>query len=68
MSSQEAGVAARPGRGDELELTVDSLAFGGAGVARWNGYVVFVAGTVPGDRVKAVVHKRKRAYAEAIAW
>jgi 23S rRNA (uracil1939-C5)-methyltransferase len=55
----------RPKRGDELELTIDSLAFGGAGVARTDGYVVFVAGTVPGDRVRAVIGKRKRAYAEA---
>ena len=30
----------RPGR--DLELTVDSLAYGGAGVARLDGYVVFV--------------------------
>jgi 23S rRNA (uracil1939-C5)-methyltransferase len=55
----------RPQRGDELELTIDSLAFGGAGVARFDGYVVFVAGAVPGDRVRAVIGKRKRAYAEA---
>jgi 23S rRNA (uracil1939-C5)-methyltransferase len=59
--------AARPQRGDELDLRVDSLAFGGAGVARSNGYVVFVAGAVPGDRDRAVVQKRKRAYAEAVA-
>ena len=58
---------ARPQRGDELELTVDALAFGGAGVARTEGYVVFVAGAVPGDRVRAVITKRKRAYAEARA-
>ncbi|MFL5823170.1 MAG: 23S rRNA (uracil(1939)-C(5))-methyltransferase RlmD [Solirubrobacteraceae bacterium] len=57
--------APRPQRGEELELRIDSLAFGGAGVARSNGYVVFVAGTVPGDRVRAVVRKRKRAYGEA---
>ncbi|HWE10581.1 MAG TPA: 23S rRNA (uracil(1939)-C(5))-methyltransferase RlmD [Solirubrobacteraceae bacterium] len=56
---------ARPQRGDELELTVDALAFGGAGVARTQGYVVFVAGALPGDRVRAVITKRKRAYAEA---
>jgi 23S rRNA (uracil1939-C5)-methyltransferase len=58
---------ARPERGDELELTVDSLAFGGEGVARLGaeGYVVFVAGAVPGDRVRAVVYKRKRSYAHA---
>jgi 23S rRNA (uracil1939-C5)-methyltransferase len=55
----------RPSRGDELELTVDSLAHGGNGVARLDGYVVFVAGAVPGDRVRAVVGKAKRAYAEA---
>jgi 23S rRNA (uracil1939-C5)-methyltransferase len=55
----------RPQRGDELELTIDTLAFGGAGVARIDGYVVFVTGAVPGDRVRAVIGKRKRAYAEA---
>jgi 23S rRNA (uracil1939-C5)-methyltransferase len=55
----------RPRRGDQLDLTVESLAFGGAGVARLNGYVVFVSGGVPGDRVRAEVVKSKRAYAEA---
>jgi 23S rRNA (uracil1939-C5)-methyltransferase len=55
----------RPQRGAELELTVDTLAYGGAGVARLDGYVVFVQGAVPGDRVRARVDKRKRAYAEA---
>jgi 23S rRNA (uracil1939-C5)-methyltransferase len=57
----------RPERGEELELTIDSLAHGGEGVARYgeDGYVVFVAGAIPGDRVRAFVHKRKRAYAHA---
>jgi 23S rRNA (uracil1939-C5)-methyltransferase len=59
--------AARPQRGDELELTIDTLAYGGDGVARLEGYVVFVAGALPGDRVRAVIGKRKRAYAEARA-
>ena len=58
---------ARPQRGDELELTIDSLAYGGAGVARSDGYVVFVSGALPGDRVRAAVGKRKRSYAEARA-
>ena len=65
---RRAGDAApRPQRGDELELEIDSLAFGGEGVARLGdgGYVVFVAGAIPGDRVRAVVHKRKRSYAHA---
>jgi 23S rRNA (uracil1939-C5)-methyltransferase len=55
----------RPSRGDELDLRIDSLANGGAGVARLDGYVVFVRDAIPGDRVRAVVTKRKRAYAEA---
>jgi 23S rRNA (uracil1939-C5)-methyltransferase len=65
----QAGETSRPQRGDELELSIDSLAFGGEGVARLGdgGYVVFVAGAIPGDRVRAVVHKRKRNYAHARA-
>jgi 23S rRNA (uracil1939-C5)-methyltransferase len=55
----------RPRRGDELELRVERLAYGGAGVARTNGYVVFVRGAVPGDRVRARVTKAKRSFAEA---
>jgi 23S rRNA (uracil1939-C5)-methyltransferase len=57
----------RPSRGDELDLRIDSLAFGGAGVARLDGYVVFVADAIPGDRVRAEVEKSKRAYAQARA-
>ena len=57
--------AARPARGDELELTVESLAHGGSGVARADGFVVFVQGAVPGDRVRAAITKSKRGYAEA---
>jgi len=55
----------RPRPGDELELTVDALAFGGDGIARADGYVVFVAGAIPGDRVRARVFKAKRAYGHA---
>ena len=66
-STPSTPAAARPARGDELELTIDSLAFGGNGVARLDGYVVFVQGAIPGDRVRAVVSKSKRAYAEARA-
>jgi 23S rRNA (uracil1939-C5)-methyltransferase len=59
----------RPQRGDELELHIESLAFGGAGVARWgdeeHGWVVFVRDALPGDTVRCVVTKRKRHYGEA---
>jgi 23S rRNA (uracil1939-C5)-methyltransferase len=57
----------RPARGELLTLEVESLAYGGRGVARRNGYVVFVAGALPGDRVTAEITKAKRGYAEAQA-
>jgi 23S rRNA (uracil1939-C5)-methyltransferase len=57
--------AARPRRGEQLEVEIDSLAFGGRGVARTDGFVVFVAGGLPGDRVRAEVTKAKRRFAEA---
>jgi 23S rRNA (uracil1939-C5)-methyltransferase len=43
---------AKPRRGESLELTVDDLAFGGEGVGRADGYVVFVRGGLPGDRLR----------------
>jgi 23S rRNA (uracil1939-C5)-methyltransferase len=55
----------RPRNGAEVELTVDSFAQGGNGVARLEGYVLFVQGAVPGDKVRAVVTKSKRDYGEA---
>jgi 23S rRNA (uracil1939-C5)-methyltransferase len=53
--------------GQELELRVDSLAYGGNGVARRNGFVVFVRRGLPGDLVRARVTKVKRGFAEAVA-
>jgi 23S rRNA (uracil1939-C5)-methyltransferase len=57
--------AARRHRGELLEVEIDSLAFGGRGVARSQGLVVFVAGALPGDRVRAEITKAKRRFAEA---
>jgi 23S rRNA (uracil1939-C5)-methyltransferase len=56
-----------PRRGERLEVEIDSLAFGGRGVARQDGFVVFVAGGLPGDRVLAEVTKGKKRFAEARA-
>ena len=60
-------MAAPVSKGEELELRVDSLAYGGNGVARLDGFVVFVRGGLPGDRVRARVTKAKRGFAEAVA-
>jgi 23S rRNA (uracil1939-C5)-methyltransferase len=43
---------AKPRRGDTLELSIEDLAFGGEGVGRADGYVVFVRGGLPGDRLR----------------
>src|SRR4051812_4169349 len=59
-------MAAPVQRDEELELHVDSLAFGGNGVARLDGFVVFVKAGLPGDTVRARVTKVQRRHAEAI--
>jgi 23S rRNA (uracil1939-C5)-methyltransferase len=60
-------MAAPVARNDELELEIESLAYGGNGVARLNGFVVFVRRGLPGDRVRARVTKVQRRHAEALA-
>ena len=60
-------MAAPVRKGDELELRVDSLAFGGNGVSRLDGFVVFVRRGLPGDTVRARVTKVKGNHAEAVA-
>ena len=66
---QSEGAPARsPGRlrrGAEFEAEIETLAYGGRGIARPDGYVVFVNGGLPGDRVRARVGKSKKSYAEA---
>ena len=60
-------MAAPVAKNQELELRVDSLAYGGNGVARLDGFVVFVKRGLPGDTVLARVTKVKRSHAEATA-
>ncbi len=60
-------MAAPVTKDQELELQIDSLAYGGNGVARLNGFVVFVRRGLPGDLVRARVTKVKRNHAEALA-
>jgi 23S rRNA (uracil1939-C5)-methyltransferase len=56
-----------PKPGEEVELDVTTLAYGGQGVARLDGFVLFVRGAVPGDRVRARVTRRKKGHGEARA-
>lgn len=59
-------MAAPVRKGEELELRIDSLAYGGSGVTRHDGFVVFVRGGVPGDDVRARITKVKRGFAEGV--
>jgi 23S rRNA (uracil1939-C5)-methyltransferase len=52
-------------KGQELELEIVQMAFGGRGIARDNGMAVFVDQAVPGDKVLARIVRKKKSYAEA---
>lgn len=55
-------------KNDRIELTIESLAYGGRGVARTpGGVVVFVERGLPGARVVARVDRVKKRFAEAVA-
>lgn len=49
-----------------VELNIESIAFGAKGIARINDFVVFVRDALPGQKVKALIIKKKAAFAEAI--
>ena len=49
-----------------VELEIDSLAFGGKGVARTEGAVYFIKFAVPGDKVTAMITRKKKSYREGI--
>ncbi len=52
-------------RRQEVEVTIEKVAFGGKGIAYIDDFVVFVENTLPGDHVKAKVRKARKNYAEA---
>ncbi|NMA71473.1 MAG: TRAM domain-containing protein, partial [Firmicutes bacterium] len=45
----------RPAPGDQIELEVVDLNHSGEGVGRHQGFVLFVPGALPGERVTVVV-------------
>ena len=52
-------------KGQILELKIEKLCFGGRGLARVEGFAVFVERTVPGDEVRVRVFRKKKNHAEA---
>ena len=52
-------------KGQELDLSIESLAYGGNGIAKVDNFVIFVKGAIPGQTVKARIYKKRKGYAEA---
>src|SRR3970282_989056 len=53
---------AKPKRGETMDLAIDDLAFGGEGVGRLDGYVIFVRGGLPGDRLRVTLTEARSRY------
>jgi 23S rRNA (uracil1939-C5)-methyltransferase len=54
-------------RRDILRVTIEDLAYGGKGVAKYEGKVIFVDGALPGDTVDACLTKIRGSYCESYA-
>jgi 23S rRNA (uracil1939-C5)-methyltransferase len=54
-------------RNEILRLEIEDLAYGGRGVARHEGRVIFVEGGLPGDIVDVTLIRLKRSYCEGMA-
>ena len=52
-------------KGQEVELTIESLAYGGKGIARVKDFVIFVKNTIPGQKVRALVYRKRKGFGEA---
>ena len=52
-------------KGQELELNIDSLAYGGKGVSRVDDFVIFVKNAIPGQKVRALLYKKRKGFGEA---
>lgn len=54
----------KPKKDELIRLEIDSLAFGGKGVGKLDGYVVFVEGGLPGDIAEVRIRSARARFAE----
>jgi 23S rRNA (uracil1939-C5)-methyltransferase len=52
-------------RGDVFDVTVEKLVYGGQGITRHEGCVIFLDRVAPGDRLKIRVRRVRKSHAEA---
>jgi len=55
-----------PKKGDEFELTVNSLAYGGKGFGKADNIAVFVKNGIPGQKLLVRAIRKRRNYLEAV--
>ncbi|MBF0230086.1 MAG: 23S rRNA (uracil(1939)-C(5))-methyltransferase RlmD [Desulfamplus sp.] len=53
-------------KGKTTELEIIDLAFGGMGIAKPDGFPIFVDRTLPGDKVRVRITRKKKNYAEGV--
>jgi len=52
-------------RGQDVELEISDLAFGGQGIAKLNELIIFVKDAIPNQKIIARINRVKKNYAEA---
>src|SRR2546422_9476348 len=57
---------AKPHRGAVLDIPIDVQGFGGEGVGRVHGYVMFVRGGLPGDQLRVKVTETRGRYGRGV--
>ena len=57
-------------KNEKLTVTVEDLTYEGMGVAKVDGYPLFIAGALPGEEIEVVVVKARKnfAFARALKW
>jgi tRNA/tmRNA/rRNA uracil-C5-methylase (TrmA/RlmC/RlmD family) len=55
-----------PGIGDIVNITIQSVAFGGGGIAHINDMVIFVPFAVDGDRLEVAITQKRKKYLRGI--
>jgi tRNA/tmRNA/rRNA uracil-C5-methylase (TrmA/RlmC/RlmD family) len=51
-----------PQVGSEVDVTIQAMAFGGEGVARYDNYVIFIPDVIPGEKARVKITAAKRSY------
>jgi 23S rRNA (uracil1939-C5)-methyltransferase len=52
--------------GDSIEINIERLAYGGEGVAHYQGLAIFVREAAPGDWLRIQITERKKRFARAV--